>query len=184
MGGGIAQRIALDHPDRAASLVLQSTTPFDAGGPDRPALPPMEPRIAALFAADTPGPDWSDRDAAIDAMIDGERMFVGTLPLDTDRLRRVVTRAYDRTADMAAMQTNHWILEDGEPPQKRVRDIAAPTLVLHGTDDPLFPFAHGEALAREIPGARLLPLLGLGHQYPLEPLWDLVIREIVAHTDR
>jgi len=184
MGGGIAQRLALDHSERIFGLVLQSTSPAVAGAQDRPALPPMEPRLAALFAADDTGPDWSDRDAAIEAMVEGERPFAGSVPFDAERLRRIAARSYDRTTDMAATQTNHWILDGAEPTQQRLADIAAPTLVLHGTEDPLFPYAHGEALAGEIVGARLVPLPGMGHQYPPEPLWDLVIGEIIAHTAR
>jgi pimeloyl-ACP methyl ester carboxylesterase len=61
-------------------------------------------------------------------------------------------------------------------------DIAAPTLVLHGTDDPLFPLAHGEALAREIRGARLLRVEGMGHEPPPRPTWDLVVPAVVEHT--
>jgi pimeloyl-ACP methyl ester carboxylesterase len=77
--------------------------------------------------------------------------------------------------------TNHWILEPGGE-EIRVGAITAPPLVLHDTEDPLFPLGHGEALAREIPGARLVPLPGGGHQFPPPPLWDLVITEILAHT--
>jgi pimeloyl-ACP methyl ester carboxylesterase len=54
--------------------------------------------------------------------------------------------------------------------------------VLHGTEDPLFPIAHGEALATEIPGARLLRLEGMGHQAPPRPLWDEVVAAILVHT--
>jgi pimeloyl-ACP methyl ester carboxylesterase len=61
-------------------------------------------------------------------------------------------------------------------------DIGAPTLVLHGTDDPMFPLAHGEALAAEIPGATLLPLDGMGHEVPPPQLWDVVVPAIVRHT--
>ncbi|TDE08744.1 alpha/beta fold hydrolase [Jiangella asiatica] len=182
LGGGIAQHLAVDHPDRVASLTLQSTSPAGPGGPDQPDLPPMEPRLAELFASESPGVAWSDRDAAIEAMVEGERIFAGSVPFDAERARRLAARVYDRTTDMAAMQTNHWILEGTGPLRDRLGAITAPALVLHGTDDPLLPFPHGEALAREIPGARLVAMPGMGHQYVPEPLWDLAIGEIVAHT--
>jgi pimeloyl-ACP methyl ester carboxylesterase len=78
--------------------------------------------------------------------------------------------------------TNHWILDDGEPVRGRLDEIEAPTLVLHGTEDPLFPWEHGEALAAEIRGARLLPLEGMGHEFPPRPLWDQVVTAILEHT--
>jgi len=67
--------------------------------------------------------------------------------------------------------TNHWILDGGEPLRPRLDEIAAPTLVLHGTEDPLFPYGHAEALAEEIQGARLLPLEGVGHEMPPRAVW-------------
>jgi pimeloyl-ACP methyl ester carboxylesterase len=60
--------------------------------------------------------------------------------------------------------------------------IRVPTLVLHGTDDPFFRLPHGEALAAEIPGARLLTLPGMGHQAPPRSLWDTVVPALLAHT--
>ena len=53
--------------------------------------------------------------------------------------------------------------------------------IIHGTDDPLFPPAHGEALAREIPGARLLLIEGLGHELP-RWAWDEVLPALVDVT--
>lgn len=182
MGAGLAQQIAVDHPERVLSLTLQSTSPTGPLGPDNPDLPPMSPQLAELFASEAPGPDWSDRDAAIEAIIEGLRPFDGAIPPDLAEERAVVTRMYDRTTDVAASQTNHWILEGGGLERDQLAGITAPTLVLHGTADPLLPFPHGEALAHEIPGARLVPLEGMGHQYPPRAVWDTVVAEVVAHA--
>jgi pimeloyl-ACP methyl ester carboxylesterase len=77
---------------------------------------------------------------------------------------------------------NHWILEDGEASKARTDQIAVPTLVLHGTEDPLFPYPHGEALADTIPGARLVPLEGVGHAELPPEVWDVAIAAIARVT--
>lgn len=182
MGGGIAQQLAVEQPERVLTLTLQSTNPAGPGGPEHDDLPPPEPRITALFTSDEPAPDWSDREAAIEALLSGLRAFDGNIAPDLAGERVVATRMYDRTTDVAASQTNHWILTGRELDRGALATIKAPTLVLHGTADPMFPLPHGEALAREIPGARLVPLEGMGHQYPPRAVWDTVIREVTAHT--
>ena len=60
--------------------------------------------------------------------------------------------------------------------------MTMPTLVLHGTEDSLFPYGHAEALAAEIPGAKLVPLEGVGHEMPPRPVWDQVVAAILDHT--
>jgi pimeloyl-ACP methyl ester carboxylesterase len=182
MGGGIAQDIAIGRPELVATLTVMSTTPVGAGDPDRPDLPSPEPRIAASFATPAPEPDWADRAAAIDHIVAGLPAFAGGYGVDEPRARATVARMYDRTVDIAASQTNHWILDGGGSVGGRLRQVTAPTLVLHGTDDPLFPIGHGEAIAREIPGATLLPLPKVGHEFPPEPVWDVVVDAILRHT--
>jgi pimeloyl-ACP methyl ester carboxylesterase len=182
MGGGIAQGLALDHADRVASMTLLSTSPGGPGGPANPDLPPMSDTLALQFAHPPPEPDWSDRAAVIDFIVEGQRPFRGSLPFDEQGLRALAATIVDRTATIASSMSNHWIIDGGEPVRPRLGEIAAPTLVLHGTEDPLFPLAHGEALAREIPGARLLPLEGVGHEVPPPPVWDQVVEAILDHT--
>jgi pimeloyl-ACP methyl ester carboxylesterase len=176
MGGGIAQRIALAHPERVASLTLMSTSPGD------PDLPRMSTQLASYFAEPPPPPDWSDRAAVIEYLVDDLRHFEGALPFDEEGARALAATIVDRTFDIEASMTNHWILEDGESERAPLSEIRTPTLVLHGTEDPLFPIAHGEALAAAIPGARLLRLEGMGHQHPPRMLWEQVVAAILEHT--
>lgn len=176
MGGGIAQLIAIEHPERVASLTLMSTSP---GGPD---LPPMSPTLRAVFADPAPQPDWTDRAAVVDYVVAGVRPFAGSYPFDEAHVRELVGRIVDRTRDMAASATNHWMLDGGEPIRPRLGEITAPTLVLHGTADPLFPYGHAETLAAEIENAALMPLDGVGHEFPPPPVWDLVLDAILRHT--
>ena len=176
MGGGIAQHLALDHADRVASLTLISTSP---GGPG---LPPMSDELRARFAQPAAEPDWSDRQGVVDYVIEDLRGYAGSVTFDEEEMRALVGRIVDRTANIESAMTNHSILEGGEPLRPRLSELTMPTLVLHGTEDPLFPYGHAEALAAEIPGAKLVPLEGVGHEMPPRPVWDQVVAAILDHT--
>lgn len=177
-GGAVAQRLTLDAPTRVSSLVLISTSPAVPGGPDRAQLPPTEAELAASFEIPNPDPDWTDREAVIAHVVAGEHAFAGSAGVDESSVRAVAGRVFDRSPHLASA-ANHWILDDDET-ERRLAEITAPTLVLHGTDDPLFPLGHGEALVREIPGARLISLPGIGHQMPPRSTWDVVVPAILA----
>ena len=181
-GGGVGQELALEYADRVATLTLISTSPVGPRPADRPDLPPMSPELASRFTEAAPEPDWSDRQAVIDHIVEGLRPFSGSLPFDEAGQRALVERVVDRTINIESSMKNHWLLEEGEPVRKPVSEITAPTLVLHGTEDPLFPYEHGEALAREIPRACLIPMEGAGHELPPRPLWNLVVSAILEHT--
>lgn len=184
MGGGIAQSVALRRPDLVATLTLVATSPV--GGVDRDALPGPEPALAALFADPPADPDWSDRAAVAAWYVDGERAFAGPLGVDEARVRAIAGTVHDRSHDVAAAG-NHWLVVDGgddhdDRPPPDVHDLTVPTLVVHGSHDPLFPLGHGEALAAAIPGARLLVVEGMGHQVPPPTTWAQVVPAVRALT--
>ena len=177
MGGGIVQRIAVEHPERVLSLTLMSTSPLGTGGPD---LPPMSEEMRAVFGEQPAEPDWSDREAAIAFLLEAERPYAGSHGIDEEATRALLGRVYDRSSSLPSAD-NHMILEGSDMPRERLAEISVPALVIHGTDDPLFPPAHGEALAREIPGAKLLVIDGLGHELP-PWAWDEVLPALIALT--
>jgi pimeloyl-ACP methyl ester carboxylesterase len=178
MGGGIAQQLAIERPDRVATLTLMSTSPVGS----EEDLPPMADRLVAAFADPAPDPDWTDRDAVVEHLVDTERLFAGPDSFDEAYAREVARRVVDRTVNLESSAKNHWLLEGGEDTRPQLSEVRGPTLVIHGTEDPLFPPGHATALAREIAGAELLLLDGVGHQAPPRSTWDLVVPAILRHT--
>ncbi|RAJ34616.1 pimeloyl-ACP methyl ester carboxylesterase [Kitasatospora sp. SolWspMP-SS2h] len=167
VGGMVAQVAALDHPDAFAALTLVGTRPVAPGPPD-PDLPDHDgPTMARLFAA--PMPDWADR-AAVARFAAAGAEILGD---DPAAARATAARIWDRApATTAPVQlANHlgtvFARLDCTPRwRERLPALALPTLVVHGRRDRFFPLGNGEALAREIPGARLLVLDGAATALP------------------
>ena len=170
LGGIVAQQLALDHPDRVLSLTLLATTP---GGED---LPGPE---AGLFDHEPEVPDWSDRDAVVTYLVEAERAY--SPRFDEQAAREYAERVADDPTTVKTFIESPF--EWGEPSRPRLHELRTPTLVIHGTDDPMFPLAHGETLAAEIDGATLLVLPETGHEYPPRRHWDTVIPALLQHTD-
>lgn len=121
----------------------------------------------------------------IDYIVEGERPYAGPDNFDEPRLRVLAGRVFDRSNDIAASMTNHSSSIDPAPADARLSQLGGlPMLVLHGTADPMFPPAHGKAIADAIPGARLVELGGIGHQLPPPHTWDLLIDTMIDHTER
>jgi pimeloyl-ACP methyl ester carboxylesterase len=175
-GAAIAQLLALDHPDRVRSLALVSTS--FAVASDRELPPPVE-AFGRFFSSARV--DWSDADSVVDYQVAYARMLAGDQrPFDDAGVRALVRRDLERARDYPALR-NHDILPEDDRTHGPVSSITAPTLVIHGTADPMFPIEHGEALADAIPGAQLLRLADAGHGIDRTD-WDRVVSAILEHT--
>jgi pimeloyl-ACP methyl ester carboxylesterase len=176
-GGAFAQLLALAYPDRVLSLVLISTSP---AAPGERGLPPATERYQQFLASATV--DWSDERSVIEYLVDYARVLAGgARPFDEEATHELVRRDVERAHNIAASE-NHGMVPEGEVSRQPLSSIGVPTLVIHGTEDPMFPLAHGEALAREIPGARLLTLEGAGHGVERAD-WETIAGAILAHSD-
>lgn len=185
VGGFIAQLLALDHPDQVASLTLISTRSV-APGPVDPDLPDHSPQMMGqLFGR--PQPDWTDRDSVVDYMTGSARILSGTQGFDETDARATAGAIFDRAEPTEeAQRASHlgimFAAIDCKPRwRERLGDITAPTLVVHGDEDPFFPHGNGVALAAEIPGATLLTLPGVGQGLP-RVTWPVVVDALSRHT--
>ncbi|WP_026413260.1 alpha/beta fold hydrolase [Actinomadura oligospora] len=159
VGGMVAQVAALDHPDAFSALTLVATRPV-APGPVDDDLPDHDgATMGRLFSR--PMPEWSDRAAVAEFAAAGAEV----LGNDPAAARANAERVFDRTpgTDPALQMANQLgmvfsKLDCAPRWRERLPELALPALVVHGRRDPFFPVGNGEALAREIPGARLLVL--------------------------
>ena len=175
-GGAFAQVLALDHPERVLSLVLISSSPAVAGHRELPG--PTNEFVRYVSTAQV---DWSDVASVIDYIVDYSRVLAGgERTFDEAAVRALVRRDVERARDPAAAQ-NHSSMPDGNRTHAPLATITAPTLVVHGSADPMFPIQHGQALAQLIPGATLLTIDGAGHGVE-RPDWNTLVDAVLRHT--
>jgi pimeloyl-ACP methyl ester carboxylesterase len=169
MGGMIAQELALGFPNRVTSLVLGATS---AGG--RLATPP-DPATLAFLARRAGVPDEEGRWASVPYVYSERTRQSGGHRIGEDFARR---RAYAFDPDGYRAQL---AAAAGHDTSARVGKITAPTLVVHGREDRMVPPPNGRALAKAIPGARLLELDDAAHLYTTDqPAADEAVLEFLV----
>lgn len=180
-GGWIAQLLALRRPERVATLTLVASRP-NTPGPVDDDLPEHDPALMRVVTT-TPPPDWSDHQAVVDHLVLMARTMAGAGTFDEAAARAHAEAELARTTDVRCATTNIAFADHGPRWRERLGAITAPTLVVHGEDDPFFPIGNGAALAAEIPDARLVRLARVGHGLPA-PAVPVVADAILAHTTR
>ena len=180
VSGMVAQVAALDHPEAFSALTLFGTRPVAPGRVDDDLPDHDAAAMDRLFSR--PDPDWSDRAAVAEFAAEGAEI----LGDDPAVARATAERKWDRTPgtqpglQMANQLGMVFAKLDCKPRwRERLSELATPTLVMHGRLDPFFPVGNGEALAREIPGARLLVLEQAATAIPVAAV-DEVAAEMVA----
>jgi pimeloyl-ACP methyl ester carboxylesterase len=172
MGGMIAQEIAISFPQRVRSLTsIMSTT-------GNPKVPPPTREASALMAAPPPKTkeEYFERFAKT-----WKILRVGSFPEDEALDRSRAERTFERGLNPAGVGRQlRAILASGSR-KERLRQVKAPTLVIHGMVDPLVRPEGGKDTAASIPGAKLLMIEGMGHALPI-PMWPEIIDAIDKHA--
>ena len=177
LGGYLGQLLALKAPDRVRTLTLIASERLALADPS---IPAMDPRVQAYHAR-AAALDWTDRAAVIEYQVGAWRLISGSAHVfDEPHIRALAEQDFERTPNPLTA-FNHAGLGDAIGWVNRLGEIRAPALIIHGTEDPVLPYAHGIALHTALPGSRLLTLPGTGHElHPLD--WPVITDAIIEHT--
>jgi pimeloyl-ACP methyl ester carboxylesterase len=178
MGGMIAQLVAINHAERAKSLIsIMSTT----GRRDLPSGNPET--LSALFRP----PNSDSRDDLIKASILVQKALASPgFPSSEAEMRERAERRTDRAPfDLGGLARQSAALIVAPPRNALLQNVRCPTLVLHGADDPVIPAAAAKDTAESIPGAQLVVVPGMSHDFPagLVPIYLKHIGDFVAKVE-
>jgi pimeloyl-ACP methyl ester carboxylesterase len=176
MGGMIAQTVASDHAARTLSLTsIMSAT----GNPD---LPPATPKAWAVISQ--PAPDPKDREAYLDhAVENAETIGSPAYPWPAGALRERAEQELERAYNPPGVARQMGAIRASGDRRGKVKTITAPTVVLHGAEDPLVPPEGGRDTAALIAGAELREIPGMGHDLP-PALYDTFVQAILRAVER
>jgi pimeloyl-ACP methyl ester carboxylesterase len=174
MGGMIAQSIAIEHPDRVLSLcsIMSNTGSRWAG----------QPKLATYRVLLAVQP--TDREQFVEHVLKMYRV-IGSPGFDRDEddLREIAARSYERGRNPAGSGRQLAAIIASGDRTAGLRTVRVPTVVIHGTKDPLVRPSGGRATAKAVPGARLVPVEGMGHDLPREA-WPRILGAIVENAAR
>lgn len=160
LGGLISQIVALEHPERVASITLFAAEPlnnaYDGEG--------MPAEMMAHFGGISTL-DWSNRQAVTEFLLRiAELSAAPSRRFDHEAALDRITRELDRTSNMQTA-FNHAMLQGNIDPNLNVQNVAQPVLIIHGEADPLISVAAANKTKELVPGAALIVLKDVGHEF-------------------
>jgi pimeloyl-ACP methyl ester carboxylesterase len=167
----IAQTIAIEHPERVATLTsIMSTT----GDPDV-----GQPAPEALSVLLQPPPQT--RDQMADRRVASAEVFGSPGLWDEADQRAKAFRDWDRKHDPEGVARQLAAILASGSRSEALKEIDIPTLVIHGSVDTLVTPSGGERTAEVVPDAELLIIEGMGHDLPRQ-LWPRIVEAITHHA--
>jgi pimeloyl-ACP methyl ester carboxylesterase len=176
MGGMIAQLLAAKHPARVRSLAAIMSSP---GAPL-----PWDSTAAARQALMKRPPPGATQEDLIAMRVDTYRVIGGPRQSVPEAvLREMAQLSVQRSVDGTGGLRQLAATQKTGSLKRLLREIRVPTVIIHGSDDPLIPKKRGEQLHRGIAGSRLVILEGMGHNLP-RPLLPKIAEAIDANCAR
>jgi pimeloyl-ACP methyl ester carboxylesterase len=172
MGGMIAQVVAIEHPDRVLSLASIMSTTGD------PSVGAPTPEAMTVLMR----PPTQERDEVIEREVEATKVIGSPgFPFDEERTRRRAAEKFDRSFYPEGVARQVAAVVAASDRTERLTHLDLPTVVIHGTGDPLVTPSGGEATAKAIPDSELIMIEGMGHELP-PGAWPTVVEAVVGNA--
>jgi pimeloyl-ACP methyl ester carboxylesterase len=172
MGGMIAQELAINFPGRVRTLTSIMSSTGD------PSLPPATPPAVAVLTRELP----ADKAGYVESYVKAWAVLNGDqLPFNAERTARTAALSFDRGLNREGVSRQMLAIIASGNRTEALGTVQLPTLVIHGTNDPLVPPEAGHATARAVAGAKLVLVEGMGHTLPREA-WPQIVDAIADHA--
>lgn len=187
MGGMICQCLAINYPQRVKSLASIMSSPIAGTGSDEIVgqgptdLPGPSQEFIEKFAAYM-GPPPAAPEERIERRVQIDELLAGSLaPFDREARRQIAALEVSRETDPLSPANHGAAVERSRPADRRpsLSELSVPSLVIHGTEDPILLLEHGIETAEVIPSAQLIVIERLGHELP-KAAWPQIIDPILA----
>jgi pimeloyl-ACP methyl ester carboxylesterase len=177
MGGMIAQLVASEHPSHTLSLAAIMSSTGNSN------LPSATPEVMTMLSSRPPHP-LEDEAGFLAHSIAFARMIASPAhPFDETAQKSQILTAMRRAYNPAGFARQIAAIAATGDLRASLGSITVPTLVVHGSDDPLVPMTSGKDIAANIQNADLLIIEGMGHELP-PVLYDTVASAIVQNACR
>jgi pimeloyl-ACP methyl ester carboxylesterase len=174
MGGRIAHLMAIHYPHRIRTLTSLMASMGEPGFP-----PPKSEAVSVLME---PAP--TNRQVYIESSLASAWALGGRgFPLDEAFIREAAGKAFDRGSNPDGITRQLAALMAAASNKGQLKSLRVPSLIIHGSDDPLIPVECAIDIANTIPGAQLLIIEGMGHSVMDIPgVWPQIIDAVARHA--
>jgi pimeloyl-ACP methyl ester carboxylesterase len=177
MGGVITQLLASYYPERVQTINIIMSTSLN------PSLPPADPEVMAMMTKPRTDPSVDKQNYIKESLAFAEKITGNTSKLDEEKEIKMIEEELSRSQSKGGIFRQLLAMGSYEYNEEILNKITAPALIIHGTEDPIFPPDCARDTARSIPNSELLLIEGMGHSIPSE-LYTVIIDAVVNNSNK